>query len=117
MRFAPWVRSQRGEQHLSARAFCMGIGVCVATCSPRTGSRQTSNSQSLATFPDAHTIGCASDPRADTYAPGLHKRGTAGLLQFVLLMAGPTPPSLDYNFWKMEVLDASGRRLSDVAIA
>jgi hypothetical protein len=32
-------------------------------------------------------------------------------------MADPTPPSLDYNFWKMEVLDSSGKRLSDVSIA
>jgi hypothetical protein len=53
-------------------------------------------------------IGCASDPRADTYDADMRKLGDAKALTFVLVAASPAPPAINDNTWTLKLLDASG---------
>jgi hypothetical protein len=66
---------------------------------------------------DGGAIGCASDPRAETYGADMSKVGDAKVLTFILIAANPAPPAIDDNTWTVEVLDSSGSALSDAALS
>jgi hypothetical protein len=82
------------------------LALLVASCSSA-GNANTgqpgSDSDSGSTV-----IGCANDPRADTYGAGMSKVGSAKALTFVLVAARPAPPAINDNIWTVKVLDASG---------
>lgn len=57
---------------------------------------------------DSGAIGCATDPRAQTYAPNMQRAGDGGALQFVLISADPGPPLRGNNTWKVKLLTSAG---------
>jgi hypothetical protein len=61
----------------------------------------------------AATIGCAKDPRADTYSADLTKHGDSGAFTFVLVDSQPAPPAIDSNTWTLRLLDAVGNPVTD----
>jgi hypothetical protein len=65
---------------------------------------------------DGDIVGCTSDPRADTYEPGLTKAGQSKLFTFVLVSTDPAPPALDTNTWVLEVKDVSGNPVQGVTL-
>lgn len=65
---------------------------------------------------DTGTIGCATDPRAQTYAPNLQRTGDGAALQFVLLSADPGPPLRGNNTWKVKVLTAAGAPVTGASL-
>lgn len=50
---------------------------------------------------------CASDPRVETFTPGLTKNGPAGAA-FTILSATPSAVSQGLNDWNVRVRDAGG---------
>jgi len=53
-------------------------------------------------------VGCANDPRADTYVANLQKAGQTGKYTFTLVQAQPVPPAIDANQWTMKIVDSNG---------
>jgi hypothetical protein len=64
----------------------------------------------------ADIVGCQSDPRVDTYSPGLTKPGQAHVFQFVLVSADPAPPAQYVNAWVLKVVDSAGNPVSGATI-
>lgn len=62
-------------------------------------------------------IGCANDPRAESYSAGMSKVGDAKALTFILVAASPAPPAINDNTWTLKVLDASGSLVSNATFA
>mgnify|MGYP001561145957 CR=1 FL=1 len=54
---------------------------------------------------DATLYNCATETRADTYAPNMVKIGSQGLYQFVLVESVPAPPAKGDNTWTLRILD------------
>jgi len=73
-----------------------------------TSSSATGGNPVDAAVPDGDLVGCATDPRDDTYAAGMMKPGTQGNFQFVLMTANPGPPGLDANTWTVKLQDMGG---------
>jgi hypothetical protein len=57
-------------------------------------------------------IGCANDPRAQTYSAGMQQMGVGGLLKFVLVSSTPAPPIKGNNTWVVKLLDGSGNAVT-----
>jgi hypothetical protein len=56
------------------------------------------------TPPDAdEALACVNSRRGDDYAVGLHRAGTAGLLDFKFVSADPAPPARNLNTWVLQV--------------
>jgi hypothetical protein len=56
------------------------------------------------TPPDAdEALACVNSKRGDDYAVGLHRAGTAGLLDFKFVSADPAPPARNLNTWVLQV--------------
>jgi hypothetical protein len=94
------------------RALSAAIGIVVtAAC---TSSQSTTDDAGSGDGSDL--VGCASDPRADTYSPGLTKLGQAKVFQFVLVSADPAPPATYQNTWVLKIEDAAGNPVTGAAI-
>lgn len=95
---------------LACRSITVGVGVAFLLSLAACGSNQASTGETgSALVGDADTpVGCATDPRAQAYAPNLVKQGEAGVFTFVLVSSTPGPPGLDQNTWVIAVEDASG---------
>jgi hypothetical protein len=59
---------------------------------------------------------CATDPRAQTYSPGMSQPGATGLVKIALLSIAPNPPTKGNNSWTIKVTDASGAPLDGLSI-
>ena len=54
--------------------------------------------------PDAdEALACMTAGRGDTYVVGLEHPGQAGLLDFKLLTATPSPPMRNFNTWTIQI--------------
>jgi hypothetical protein len=85
-----------------------------ADCSSSAASGATPDDSGV---PDGALVGCATDPRDDTYAADLTKAGTQGNFKFVLVSATPGPPGLDVNSWVVQLVDGSGAPVTGATFA
>ncbi len=99
-----------------ATAFLAGAAALVAACGPSASSPEDGGSTSSASSTDAGLVGCASDPRAQAFAPNMTKQGEAGVFTFVLVSADPAPPAIDQNTWVLAVEDGSGNVVQGVML-
>ena len=67
--------------------------------------------------PSASTIGCAGDPRGETFALNMTHKGDSGMLSFVIAKANFIPPAVAVNSWTIKILDASGQPVSNATLA
>jgi hypothetical protein len=58
---------------------------------------------------------CATDPRVETFSPGLASKGAAGMT-VKILTATPAPVQQGLNDWVIELLDANGQPLDGATI-
>jgi len=56
----------------------------------------------------AGTVGCASDPRVDTYSAGMSKLGERGALSFRILSSDPSPPGRGTNTFELDLTSSDG---------
>ncbi len=64
---------------------------------------------------DAEARGCETETRADTYALGLAKTGTATTVTFVDAM--PAPPTRGDNRWTVQVTDDRGAAMTGLELS
>ncbi len=81
------------------------LALWLASCS---AANDTPGASSTGADAGGTVIGCANDPRADTYGPGMSKVGSVKALTFVLVAASPAPPAINGNTWTLKVVDATG---------
>lgn len=62
------------------------------------------------------SVGCANDPRGETYTPNLQHTGKAGLLHFTLVKSEPAPPIKGNNTWTLELSNKSGTALTGATL-
>jgi hypothetical protein len=60
------------------------------------------------------TADCANEARADDFAIGLSKSGTAATVTF--MAADPAPPAIGDNTWTVAIADVGGQPLPDATI-
>jgi hypothetical protein len=91
----------------------MGIAAAAACNSsdPPSGDAGSSASND-----GADIVGCQSDPRVDTYSPGLTKPGQSHLFNFVLVSADPAPPGQYVNTWVLKIEDPAGNPVPGATI-
>jgi len=58
---------------------------------------------------------CATDPRVETFSPGLASTGAAGMT-VKIVTATPTPIQQGLNDWGIELLDAGGQPVDGATI-
>jgi hypothetical protein len=58
-----------------------------------------------------------ADPRADVYAPGMTRVGTAGLVRATLVTAEPAPPYRGNSTWTLRLTDRQGVPLEGVGFS
>lgn len=51
---------------------------------------------------------CATDPRAQSFTPGMEQRGAAGVFRARLLEMAPSPAAKGDNGWTVQIVDANG---------
>jgi hypothetical protein len=109
MRAAPW---QAGLVKFG-RPLSAAIGVAVVA-----GCTSSASTQSDAGSSDdgSDIVGCQSDPRVDTYSPGLTKPGQAKVFKFVLVSADPAPPAQYLNTWVLKIEDSAGNPVTGATI-
>jgi YtkA-like protein len=90
----------------------VSLSFLLASCSSANEAAPGSGSGASSTV-----IGCANDPRADTYGANMSKVGSAKALTFVLVSASPAPPAINDNTWTLKVLDASGNPLPNATFS
>ncbi len=66
---------------------------------------------------DAATIGCTTDPLAETYTADLTKKGQAGLYTFDLVASMPAPPQQGSNSWILKLTDKTGEPVKGADLA
>lgn len=66
---------------------------------------------------EAATIGCLTDPRAQSYSSGLTITGKHGVFVVELVGAQPGPPLRGTNTWTVRVHDAKGNAVPSAALA
>ena len=57
---------------------------------------------------DDEEVDCTMVTGADTFVVGLPKTGEAGMLDYALMSANPSPPARDDNTWTVQIKDTSG---------
>jgi hypothetical protein len=116
-----------------SRAVTVSLAVAVATAlggtsgcssgSKSSGNETTDNAglgvaEDGGTEPsDGDTIGCAGDPRGETFALNMTHKGDSGMLSFVIAKANFIPPAIAVNSWTIKVLDASGQPVRNATLA
>jgi YtkA-like len=90
-----------------ALAVLLGVvWVAAQACGSSNGPTSETGSGSTADKPGAY---CLTDPRAETYAPGLEETGAQGIFEIQLDSAKPAPPNEGNNEWTIELFDAQGK--------
>ncbi len=91
---------------LSRYPATVALALLLVSCS--SGGNANTGQPSSDSDSGGTVIGCANDPRADTYGADMRMVGAAKALTFVLVAASPAPPAINDNTWTLKVLDASG---------
>ncbi len=60
---------------------------------------------------------CSTDPRAQTFTPGMAGTASSGPLTVKLASVAPSPPDKGNNDWTIAVTDATGAPVDGLAIA
>jgi hypothetical protein len=58
------------------------------------------------------TFLCSVRPGVDQYAANMTKKGTKGLMSFLLIQSNPAPPIMGSNAWKLKVTGSDGMPVS-----
>ena len=114
-RRAPLLRvfgTQRGPRYTPRVRFAVPLA-----CSALLACASTPATSSTDAGADVATIGCSTDPRAQTYAPALTQVGTQGKLSVELTSAQPAPPLRGTNTWTVRVRDEKGDLVSGASVA
>jgi hypothetical protein len=90
------------------------IAAACGACSSGSSGSSAAGTSAAGADSDAATsdVGCANEAGLDSYAPGLHKLGDAGLYDFKLLSSDPAPPALDDNTFIVQVSESGGEGLN-----
>jgi hypothetical protein len=59
-----------------------------------------------------NVVGCDS-PNEEMYSPNMQQAGASSVFTFVLVSSDPAPPANDNNTWIVQLLDASGKPVTD----
>jgi hypothetical protein len=84
-----------------------------AACSSSTDGKTTTTD--TGGDPDVAPSFCDSDPRAQTFTPGLLQKGKSSLLEAKLLTIDPSRPSKGDNAWTIQLLTVDGEKPIDGA--
>jgi hypothetical protein len=87
----------------------LGVALAVTACS--SNAPATSDEGGSSSSAEGTVIGCATDPRAQTYSAGMTEKGQAGHFTFVLVSSTPAPPAQYTNSWVIAVEDAQGNKV------
>lgn len=97
---------------VAASAVC-ALLAALSSCS------QASNATDDAGVPadDAPAPFCATDPRAQSFTPGLAQSGKSGVLHAKLLDIAPAPTAKGDNAWTLALFDAAGAPVDGATIS
>lgn len=61
-------------------------------------------------------VGCATDPRVASYAPGISAESQDQSVRVVLVASEPGPPMVGMNTWTVSVSDANDAAIADASL-
>lgn len=80
------------------------------------GATQLASQVDDASLDDDTIVDCTSDPRGQTYAPGLAVTSQDGAMKLVLLESDPGPPVRGTNAFTVQVTDGSGANVAGATL-
>ena len=81
------------------------------------GSSSSGDTLGDASLLDGSDSLCATDPRAETFTPGIRAAGTSGTASVTIESATPSSPTKGNNEWIVSVQDAQGAPMDGLTIA
>jgi hypothetical protein len=81
------------------------LSVCWGACSNSTNVDASADSGGQI---DSGQVSCLNDPRVDSYAAGMQRTGTAGLIVFRITRSDPAPPAKGGNTFVVQLFDTLG---------
>jgi hypothetical protein len=96
---------------LAALAIALAaLSAGVAACS--SNSAGPADPQDSGAADGGNVVGC-DDPKEETYSANMQQAGASSVFTFVLVSSDPAPPANDNNTWVVQLLDASGKPITD----